>query len=225
MEQSFWEARWQAGQIGFHLDAVNPALTSSWPELVGQAPILGTRVLVPLCGKSQDLTWLNVQGHDVVGVEFVETAAQAFFEEQHLTPERHETSGGTRYSWVNTAAAAGIEIHVGDFFKVRELECGRCDWVYDRAALVAIAPERRGEYVAKLASLTKPGAGLLLISFEHDTGSGPPFSIPPAEVHELFDAHFDLREHRTTDVLAAEPRFKDRGATFMKEQCYLGRRR
>jgi thiopurine S-methyltransferase len=219
MERSFWQARWDQGSIGFHLDGVNPALSANWTAVVGDRSVAGSRVLVPLCGKSQDLVWLREQGHEVVGVEFVEEAARAFFAELGVAPTRDETQSGPRY------AAPGIEIYVGDFLKVQEADCGRCDWVYDRAACVAIRPEKRREYVSKLASLAQAGAGLLLISFEHDIGSGPPFSIPPDEVAALFGQYFQLQTLSATNQLDAEPRFRERGATFMNEQCYLGLRK
>lgn len=59
MEPEFWHKRWSSNQIGFHLPEVNPYLQRFWPQL-GLAQ--GSRVLVPLCGKSLDLLWLADQG-------------------------------------------------------------------------------------------------------------------------------------------------------------------
>ena len=71
MEEAFWQARWAQGQIGFHLQEVNPYLQQHWPSL-SIAP--GSQVLVPLCGKSLDMAWLAGQGLRVLGVELADRA-------------------------------------------------------------------------------------------------------------------------------------------------------
>lgn len=218
MEQSFWQSRWDEGRIGFHLSEVNPTLMRWFSGLEDRASgnARGApRVLVPLCGKSKDLVWLAAQGCDVVGVEFVERAALEFFEEQGVEPARSEVAGMTCYS------SDSIRLIVGDFFQLSSEAVAPFDWVYDRAALVAIDPPRRSNYAAKLTQLTRPGGALLLISFEHDIGSGPPFSVPPADVEPLLHA-FEPELMDDRDILANAPRFKERGATFMREQVYLG---
>ena len=83
MQPEFWHDRWDRNQIGFHLQEVNPYLTRWWPSLeVAQ----GSRVLVPLCGKSLDLSWLAAQGYEVLGVELTQTAVEQFFGEQKVMP-------------------------------------------------------------------------------------------------------------------------------------------
>ena len=59
MNPDFWRERWENREIGFHRDAAHPYLTRFWPTL-GIAP--GSRVFVPLCGKSNDLLWLRPFG-------------------------------------------------------------------------------------------------------------------------------------------------------------------
>lgn len=77
MNPEFWQKkRWQEGRIGFNQSTVNPLLTEYFNRLNLTA---GSRIFVPLCGKSIDMVWLATQGYDVVGVELVETAVQEFF--------------------------------------------------------------------------------------------------------------------------------------------------
>ena len=66
MEPEFWQERWARNQIGFHLSEVNPYLQRHWRQL---AVAEGSKVLVPLCGKSLDLVWLASHGLRVMGVE------------------------------------------------------------------------------------------------------------------------------------------------------------
>lgn len=220
MDHGFWRSRWEQGSIGFHETSGNAALRREWPAFqAGLAAPAGRhrpRVLVPLCGKTPDLTWLRAQGHSVVGVEFVETAAIAYFEELGVKPERFESGEVVCYQYDDVA------IWVGDFFSLGRDRLGTVDAVYDRAALVAIRPERRHQYVEQLARLCQPGAGIFLIAFEHDIGSGPPFSVE--DTPDLFAQHFALERLSQHDILATEPRFRERGASYMLEVVWAGRR-
>lgn len=52
MNSKFWQQRWQEERIGFHKSDVNPELIKHFSAL---ALPFGSRVLVPLCGKSVDM--------------------------------------------------------------------------------------------------------------------------------------------------------------------------
>ena len=122
MQADFWHDRWERNQIGFHLEQVNPHLARYWPDL-GLEP--GTRVLVPLCGKTLDLTWLAAQGYEVLGVELSEPAVQAFFSEHDLDPKVSQR-GGFRVS-----EAGPVTLLCGDFFALSAEEVAACSGVAD----------------------------------------------------------------------------------------------
>lgn len=61
-----WLQCWRDRQTAFHQKAVNQLLARFWPSL---DLAKGSRVFVPLCGKSLDMIWLAQQGHEVIGVE------------------------------------------------------------------------------------------------------------------------------------------------------------
>ena len=88
MEKTYWLDRWERDDIGFHQTDVNAYLSDYWSEL---KLTHGSKVFVPLCGKSRDMLWLNQQGHTVLGVELSKFAVQAFFTENEYTPQ-HETN-------------------------------------------------------------------------------------------------------------------------------------
>lgn len=211
MDRSFWDARWQAGQIGFHLSAVNP-------QLVRHAETLGSpdRVLVPLCGKSVDLAWLAERGAEVMGVEFIDRAAREFFAEQGSTPEEL-TLGKAR-----ALHSGGVTIIVSDVFDVNTSVVEPFAAVYDRAALIALEPGRRRAYLAHLRTLLTANARVLMVTLDHDLGTGPPFAVDPASMPGLTQGLFSLTLVDDTDVLASEPRFRDRGAQRLREQVWTG---
>jgi len=65
MNHDFWHQRWATNQIGFHESAANPMLVKHFEQL--NLP-KGSRVFLPLCGKTLDIAWLLKSGNQVVGV-------------------------------------------------------------------------------------------------------------------------------------------------------------
>jgi thiopurine S-methyltransferase len=214
MNPDFWHERWQNRQIGFHRDEVHPYLTRFWPTL-GIAP--GSRVFVPLCGKSNDLLWLRAQGYEVVGAEVSPIAVREFFEENHLTPSISTVDSFQLYE------CDGIRLYCGDFFALTASHVAGVSAVYDRAALVALPPEMRGHYARHLLQLLASGVKTLLVAFEYPQHEmpGPPFNVDAEEIAALFGAQCDIRLLLEADILAQEPRFRDKGVTRLKEAVYV----
>src|SRR5574340_1608572 len=147
MKKDFWLERWERKEIGFHQDEINPYLRQYWQEL---HLARGSEVFVPLCGKSRDMLWLREQGHAVLGVELSPLAAQAFFEENGLSPQR------TRGERFDSYEADGIRILCGDFFDLDRDDLAGVKAVYDRASLIALPPEMRERYARHLESILPP---------------------------------------------------------------------
>ena len=186
MEADFWHSRWQEGRIGFHQSDVNGFLKTWWSNL--NLPAQST-VFVPLCGKSLDMLWLAAQGHRVIGVELSEIAAQEFFSEQNVQPDIQQLGHFASYS------ANNVTILCGDFFGLSVAELGNVAAVFDRAALIALPKEMRQPYAEHLRKLLPDGCQLLLVGMEYDETalSGPPFSVPWAEMAALLDHHGELK--------------------------------
>jgi thiopurine S-methyltransferase len=180
MDQSDWKTRWEQGQTRFHEGKPNDLLVAH-AHRFGKAQ----RILVPLAGKAADLQWLADQGHDVVGVEFVQQAIDDFFKGRAPTP--HRLGAHDAYY------AQGVTLVRADMFDVKPETLGRFDAIYDRAALVAIDPPRRADYVAVCHALANRA---LLISFSYDqtTREGPPWSVDEAMVRALYGSVEKLAE-------------------------------
>jgi len=188
MEHDAWRQRWTEGRIGFHEGAPNAFLAQHAGLLAGR-----DRVLVPLCGKTEDLAFLAARGHQVVGVELVEDAVRAFFSEHALAPDV------TRDGVFVTYSHGPITVLAGDVFDVARDRTGTIDAIYDRAALIALPPELRRRYAAHLRSLVAPGALMLVVTLEYpqDRMAGPPFAVDEAELRELYrGCTIDLLEQR-----------------------------
>lgn len=192
MDRNFWLARWQGNQIGFHEGTPNTLLTAHFAAL--GIPV-GSRVFVPLCGKSQDMHWLRAQGYTVVGAELSRLAAEQFFAELGSAPV------GAAAGRFERLEARGITLLIGDIFELGQKLLGAVDAVYDRAALVALPAPLRERYSAHLASLTR-GAPQLLVTFEYDQTrqAGPPFSVPESEVRAHYGNIYSLTRGEIREV-------------------------
>jgi thiopurine S-methyltransferase len=204
LDAGFWLERWQRNEIGFHQPRPHPALARLWPSL-GLGP--GTRVFVPLAGKSLDLLWLAAQGHDVVGIELSAIAVRDFAAE-HGQPAR-------------------IDLRCGDLFDLAPAALGPIDAVFDRASLVALPPAMRQRYAAQLAALSPPGTRSLLVTMEYDQARmpGPPHSVPEDEVRALFGHTHDVEFVERNTALEDFPRFAQRGVDRLAEAVYRLTRR
>lgn len=213
MQQEFWLERWQQNQIGFHSEEINLHLQTYWPELKIKPR---SKVFVPMCGKSNDMLWLLAQGYEVIGVEVSPLAVQAFFAENRLKASKYQQGQFT------VSAIDGLLIYCGNFFDLAVNELADVTAVYDRASLVALPPEMRVDYVAHMQHLLKSKTKTLLVTFDYPQHEmqGPPFSVPASEVESLYRNRCKVEQLGTEDILAREPRFRERGISRLQESVF-----
>ncbi|EGA70499.1 thiopurine S-methyltransferase [Vibrio sinaloensis DSM 21326] len=210
-DPEFWHSKWAANQIGFHLEDVNPLLVEYWSHT---KPTRQDKVLVPLCGKSEDLVWLATKHEEVQGVELSLIAVRAFFAEHFYTPMVVPMSGQHELYQFDE-----LSIYTGDFFTA---PLKPVDIVYDRASLVALPKEMRQDYVERIKSLLNPGARILLVTLDYDQSlmAGPPFAVPEQEVRQLFDGMKITQLDRNENADMPPKLAKVEGARMI-EEVYL----
>ena len=201
-----WLERWKIGRTGWHEPAGNRNLREHWAES-------GRRVLVPMCGKTHDLLWIEEKGNEVVGVELSEIAVRDFFAENELD---YEPVAGALPGY--RARERNITLYCGDFFA---FEAEPFDAHYDRGALVALAPDLRRRYARHTTSLLTDDAHQFVITVEYDEAvcHGPPFSIRPDEVRSHWPAL--RRQASVEDIDNAPPKFLDDGLKSMHEVVWV----
>ena len=197
-----WLERWQNNNIGWHETDGNQNLRRYWQGT-------GKRVLVPLCGKSPDLLWLEAQGNEVVGVELSDIAVRAFFDENELEYERSE---GRLVLY--RAKTRRLTLCCGDYFSFEETGF---DAHYDRGALIALPPDRRARYSAHTSERLTEDATQLVITVEYDERvcSGPPYSVAADEVQVYWPRLQRVAE--LADINNAPPKFLAAGLSAMLE--------
>ena len=212
MQPSFWIDVWREGRIGFHQSKVQSSLERFWPDLR-----LGSSVLVPLCGKSLDMLWLEQQGLEVTGVELAGQAVKDFCRDNSLAFSVSNEDGDTVFQLRDK----NIRLVVDDFFHFSESYDGdRFDGIYDRAALVALPEEMRRDYVAACRKLLcdQPSGLLVSLEYEQELMQGPPFSVPVVEVQRLWPGMLSCMQ--CTDVLESLPRAKENGISRLEEYTW-----
>lgn len=185
MEHQYWLQRWQTNNTKFNQKKVNPLLIKFFNEFdIKQS----RKVFVPLCGKSIDMLWFAQQGHSVMGVELSQIACETFFNENNLPYVKQSLGSYVSYSNEN------ITLLAGDFNQLTPEIVGKIDLIYDRAALVALPPTMRKNYVSKLTELSDINTKIFLISFVYEQSQmqGPPFSVPLETVQILFEDSFNI---------------------------------
>jgi len=192
MNVDFWQKTWETNQIGFHESQPNPLLLTNVERL---ELAKGSRVFLPLCGKTLDIAWLLTMGYRVVGAELSEIAIEQLFKELGVEPDITALGNISRYS------ANNIDIFVGDFFNLSHDVIGSVDAIYDRAALVALPETMREKYTKHLLEITD-AARQLLITFEYNQRlmDGPPFSLSSDEVNQHYKDTYHLSLLETISV-------------------------
>lgn len=213
MEPQFWQEQWELNQIGFHQGNVHPLLIEHW-NAVGKG---SGQVFVPLCGKSLDMTWLQAQGHSILGIDLSPIALVDFFKEQALDLSIRPADG---FRWYESN---GYQLLCGDFFHLQSQHLQNVAAVYDRAALIALPPPMQNRYAEHLLRLLPHRPPLLIITFEYaaEEMQGPPFPVTEARIAELFGPAYSIETLSATDALAAQPGLKNRGLRGLTEKVHF----
>lgn len=207
MQAEFWHDMWASGVVGFHQQEINRFLRDFWPQLNVDPK---GQVLVPLCGKSLDMLWLRKLGHEVLGVELSQKALDEFLAENELNaqPVQHANYCGYELEQMTLLC--------GDFFQLSAEDCQNVQAVYDRASIVALPSQMRRDYAQNLQVILPKGTPFLMVIMEYDQNamSGPPFSVMESEVRELFAGFASIE-------VVDEERFERKGNAVIEKVLLL----
>jgi thiopurine S-methyltransferase len=197
-DNHLWLKFWRDARTDFHQSAVNPLLSKFWSTL--ELPY-GSRVFVPLCGKSLDMIWLAQQGHEVIGVELSPVAVADFFRENDLQPVQWQTGALTLWS------AGKLNILCGDYFALTSADLGQFHTVYDRSALTALPENIRAQYVAQLRRLVPDSARVFLLTVEDaaENATLQQANGVDEEIKTLYSAGFEIDLAYVESVFETDP--------------------
>lgn len=188
-----WIHMWDISELKFHQPTV-------YPDLVKYERYFKTncRVLLPLCGKSLDLLYLESKGYDVHGCELVEKAAKSFFEENSISYSKSKVEKANIF--IYKGKDKKITIYQGDFLSLSASVVGKFDAVWDRAAFVAINILQRQTYAEVLYDVMNPNCKYLLNTFVllGKDYTGPPHTVTKEDIQTIFGTFCNIEHIETT---------------------------
>ena len=210
MKFQFWKESWDQGGFctSFHRRDIHPYVR----KYLNEQAIRDKNVLVPLCGKSLDMLYMAQYAKRVIGVELIESAIDEFIEDNQLsvtqpTPHVYQIDN--------------ITILHRDFFQLEPREIGPVDWIYDRAALVALPATMRAEYRRAVDRLSTADTQTLLITLEyHPLLESAPFSISPNEVRTYYEGGYRI-SHVESPLLPEHGMVRHWNLDYLYEHGFL----
>ncbi len=167
MDASWWENRYQTGDMPWDQGAAHPGLLA-W--LSAHAPVSGLRVLVPGCGLGHDARAWAAAGAHVTALDLAPTAL--------ATAQRLPDSDCI--NWLQ-----------GSIFQPPSHLHGTVDLVFEHTCFCAIDPAHRADYVRGVRACLAPGGRLLAIFYLNPgRDQGPPFGVSRDELNRLFRGKF-----------------------------------
>jgi SAM-dependent methyltransferase len=167
---AFWDERFLRGFTPWD-EGATPGALVRW--LAANAPMPGTRVLIPGAGSAHEVAAFAAAGCNPLALDI-----------SHAAVQRAKDALG-RHSHL---------VELGDAFAYTPIE--PFDWLYERAFLCALPPDVHEHWAAMARRVVKPG-GLLMGFFflrAQDGIKGPPFAISPAALDALLAPRF-VRVH------------------------------
>lgn len=170
MNETNWEARYQAGETEWDKGEPSPGLVDfihTHPELKRST------VLVPGCGTGHEVRAWAKAGFQVTGYDIAPSALR-------LAEEKTKEAG------------LDAKFVSGDFLSAEPPQL--FDWIFEHTLFCAIAPERRDDYVKAVLRWLKPNGQYLAVNYLISDKDGPPFGTTREEQITRFSPIFDLVE-------------------------------
>ena len=171
-KSSFWEDRYEKGEIGWDLGSETPVFSALSETLKpGSVCILG-------CGNGYDAISFSKKGFNVTAVDFAET------------PIKNINNIANNLSLtINTIQQ--------DIFDLTPKYNNSFDYILEQTCFCAIDPKNRVQYSNLAHDLLKVGGRLIGLWMPLDKDikeGGPPFGVKEDEVKKLFSKQWKITE-------------------------------
>ena len=204
-----WTQRWEAGDTDWQRDKVRDIVVKWYDRMTNKGEL--KRILVPLCGKSQEMIFLHERGHEVVGIEISYKGCEEFFQENNIKfSVKVDANSGAEHILISDDSR--ITLYQGDLYAINKEYIKTFDAILDWNSFLAIDPSMREVYVSTLTCLLKPNGRMLLNTYEYprEEFAGPPCAINLSEVEKLYAGKMKVEflEEVTEEMERARSKFK-----------------
>ena len=171
-KSSFWEQRYEKGEIGWDLGAETPVFTAISEKLkLGKVCILG-------CGNGYDAISFSKKGFSVTAVDFARTPIN-------------------NLQIAARSLSLSIETIKKDIFDLIPDYSSQFDYIIEQTCFCAIDPRKRQQYSNLVHDLLKVGGKLIGLWMPLDKDiidGGPPFGVKENEIKKLFSTKWKITE-------------------------------
>ena len=171
-KSSFWEQRYEKGEIGWDLGAETPVFTAISEKLKpGKVCILG-------CGNGYDAISFSKKGFSVTAVDFARTPIN-------------------NLQIAARSLSLSIEAIKKDIFDLIPDYSYQFDYIIEQTCFCAIDPRKRQQYSNLVHDLLKVGGKLIGLWMPLDKDiidGGPPFGVKENEIKKLFSTKWKILE-------------------------------
>ena len=171
-KSSFWEQRYEKGEIGWDLGAETPVFTAISEKLkLGKVCILG-------CGNGYDAISFSKKGFSVTAVDFAKTPIN-------------------NLQIAARSLSLSIETIKKDIFDLIPDYSSQFDYIIEQTCFCAIDPRKRQQYSNLVHDLLKVGGKLIGLWMPLDKDiidGGPPFGVKENEIKKLFSTKWKILE-------------------------------
>ncbi|KAK0741254.1 S-adenosyl-L-methionine-dependent methyltransferase [Schizothecium vesticola] len=186
-----WDLLWQDAYTPWDRGTPSIALADLLTEqrsLFPPTPSTRPTALVPGCGRGYDVLLLSAFGYNVTGLDASSTSlaraaeieAASASSDEEVYAARDPARGKGKVTWLNA-----------DFFdeEAEGMKGKEFDLVFDYTFFVALPPDARPRWAARMAQLVRPSGGRL-VCLEWPLGKKPSAGGPPwAPSREAYLAH------------------------------------
>lgn len=165
MNKAYWDQKYKENETGWDLGEVSPPLKEYFDQLTDR----DLKILIPGSGNSHEAEYLWNNGFK--NVHALDISEYAFENLKKQLPDFPKN-----------------QMLLQDFF---ELE-NDFDLILEQTFFCALPPERRVDYLKKMASLLRPSGKLVGLLFNIDFDGGPPFGGSEKEYRPMFENYFNL---------------------------------
>lgn len=152
----------------------------------------------------------------VTGSELSDIACRDFFIENNIDYQKHKVACFQQYH------GSHLSLFQGDFFQLNKEIINNPDWIYDRAALIALPESMQKQYVEHLKHFFSSHTRLFLVTLEFPEEQliGPPFPITASRVETLFTG-FDIRSVATNELEDKQFAQRQFDVDYLREKLYI----
>ena len=171
-KSSFWENKYEKGEIGWDLGSETPVFSAISETLKpGNVCILG-------CGNGYDAISFSMKGFNVTAVDFAETPIKNI-----------NKIANNLFLTINTIQE--------DIFDLTPKYNNSFDYILEQTCFCAIDPKNRAQYRNLAYDLLKVGGKLIGLWMPLDKDikeGGPPFGVEEDEIKKLFSKQWKIKE-------------------------------